>query len=245
MACGDNCTSNDIDNIREALSQEMDFPLADVEMENEQLDEREQAAINDLAEAIAKSEDAQKSFREQFEQRSNLQKGQWGEVATIAEAKSMGHSILSAHPDNPNFKGFDCVSYNTQERELHIWEAKNLGLTTQGVYERNLTAWKNDSERINEKGKKGERGEKDSKYEGYWKDLIQAASNDEDRQNIEQAVNEGRVFFHVRIGPDTRISPTLRDELDNTTVPGAKFDWDSYSYGDMLSLNRDDSGEGE
>lgn len=189
---------------------------------------------NESAECtIRQFERDQQQFRSMFSKLDKVQKGAWGERAVVNEAKNAGHRILLGHSENPTEQGFDCVSYELENNTLHIWEAKNFGETTSAVNSDKMTAWHDET-------KSG------TKYadarEGYarnWKKILDSTSNTTMRDAIKQSISDGRVIYHVRIGPDTRISGNYKHELEAAQVPGSTYEWKQYTYADMLKSQHD------
>jgi hypothetical protein len=168
--------------------------------------------------------ESRQEFRESFDTLGNKEKGNWCERAVIKEADEAGQVILVEHCDNPNAHGFDCVSMDPETRELHLWEAKNYG--NRPVGPRDLTAWQ-------DQNKEGEAREG---YRRSWQDVIDSVPDGPARDAVKKAINEGKVNFHLRLGPETKITPELQRELEEAQVPGAKYDCKRYDYDEFLSI---------
>lgn len=158
-------------------------------------------------------ESIEAQFQEKMSELPSHEKGAWGERVVTAEAKAKDHTILLSHPDKPTAGGFDCVSFDEQADRLHIWEAKNFSGGT--VTEDHLKAWRTERGRDN------------------WGDILDALRGSPLEPRVKQAVNEDRVSFHLRVGPETRISSPLREQLDQTSFPWCDFDWRQYSVEEM------------
>jgi len=153
-------------------------------------------------------------FSERMRDMTRAEKGSWGERAVVAEARADGHTIISGHPDTPTRSGFDCVSFDERRDHLHIWEAKNFEGGT--VTEDTMKAWRTRRTRPN------------------WEEVLQSVRGTDLEPRIKQAVNEGRVTFHVRIGPDTKISHDYLTELQTASFPGGRYDFRQYTAEEML-----------
>lgn len=179
--------------------------------------------INEIDEdEIWKEDDVHLEFRDEFDALDSGEKGSWGERAVIKEADEAGHVILIDHWDKPTASGFDCVSLDPETGELHIWEAKNFG--NHAVDSEKLSAWK-------------DLGRDEKPWEGFkenWDAVVSSVPEGPVRDAVKQAINEGKVHYHLRLGAETRISPELQTELDEANVPGAKYDWKRYSHEYML-----------
>lgn len=162
-------------------------------------------------------EDIEKEFRERFREMESGRKGQWAEVATINEADTANQIVLVDHPDNPNRHGFDCVSIDPSNSRLHIWEAKNYGENTTLKID-HLTAWK-DIE--NEKFRDG--------FLNNVREVIHSVPEGEVRDTVRNSIAEGNVTYHLRVGPETRISKDLEDEIRASLPDGVDFDVRKYS----------------
>jgi len=191
---------------------------------------------NETAESILRrfereqlQEAERKQFQKEFYKLDYSQRGGWGESVVVNEAKETGHIILIEHSDVPLAHGFDCVSYDQGTSTLHIWEAKNFGARSlYDVNTDNVTAWKDEI-------KSGTKyADSRPAYEKNWKAVLDSSNESVTRDDIKLAIAEGRVVFHVRIGPDTKISNDYQQELETSQVPGATYDWKRYTYSDML-----------
>jgi hypothetical protein len=169
-------------------------------------------------------DDAQTQFRQEFGALDAHQRGTWGERVVIGEATKAGHAILAEHFDTPTGRGFDCISYDLTNKQVHIWEVKNWGQDTHAVDSKDVTAWQDQNKYGNPR----------DGYKDNWKDVLGSVPEGPAQDAIRQAVNEGRVVFHLRLGPDTRLTPQLQQELEKANVPGASYDWRRYSYDEML-----------
>ena len=156
---------------------------------------------------------------------SSQQRGAWGERMVVKEATDSGHEILIDHSDIPTKAGFDCASYDNNSRTLHIWEVKNWS-DSNTIGEKDLGAW-HDSE-ID--------GMPRVAYRESWEAVIANASDGSLSDLAKQAINEGRVVFHLRLGPETKVSGGLTTKLESVKVPGASYDWKRYTTGEMLSV---------
>jgi hypothetical protein len=172
------------------------------------------------------NENAQDTFRKEYDALDKNQRGAWCERAVVKEARQMGHTILVEHIDLPNEHGFDCVSLDPKTKELHVWEAKNYGRETGPVTEKDVTAWKD----IGKDGlaRKG--------YQRSWQEAMDKIPDGPDKELVKTAINEGRVTFHLRLGPDTRVNGRYQHELNSSNVPGSQYDCARYTYRDMLKI---------
>lgn len=159
--------------------------------------------------------------KREFHNIQNLEKGSLCERAVIREADQKGHVILVEHSETPNARGFDCVSFEPVKGELHIWEAKNM--PSRDVRNGDLSAWQ-DIDR---------EGNPRDGYRRNWSDVVNSVPEGRARDAVKQAVNEGKVFYHLRVAPETEISNSLRKELDESNVPGAQYDWKQYREEDF------------
>lgn len=174
---------------------------------------------NDMKQENEKEDATESEFESHNTQ--NLEKGTRCERAVIREADQKGHIILVEHSENPSARGFDCVSFEPLKKELHIWEAKNM--PSRDVRNGDLTAWQDTD--LEGNARKG--------YRYNWSDIINSVPEGQVRDVITAAVNEGRVYFHLRITPETEISTSLKKLLDELRVPGAHYDWRQYRPEDM------------
>jgi len=167
--------------------------------------------------------DAELEFRQEMASLDSREKGRWGERAVVKEAEDAGHMTLVDHFDKPTERGFDCVSFDPVKGELHIWEAKNW--ESRAVDTQDLTAWQDQKNGMPREG-----------FRDNWDDVVKSFPEGSARDAVKQAINEGKVTYHLRLGPDTKITPELQKELDEAVVPGAKYDWQRYSYDYMMRL---------
>ena len=96
-----------------------------------------------------------------------------------------------------------------------------------------MTAWQDES--------KGETkyAEARKAYKAAWKEVLfddPNVANSHMRDHVHQAIADGRVVYHLRLGPDTKISDGLKKELETVQVPGSKYDWDRYTYDYVLKI---------
>jgi len=159
---------------------------------------------------------SQEAFRSIMADLSSHERGSWGEQAVLDEAKRYGHRILLKHEGKKaTAPGYDCVSWDGHT--LHLWEAKNYSA---------------------KEGKKGivrELGALDvakrlANAKQFLKDL---SVDDPERPAIAQAIEQDRVQWHIRLGPDTDISFKPLDELVWGSVD---VHW--YSYKEMMQVYR-------
>ncbi len=167
----------------------------------------------------------QEAFHKKFEALTNHERGSWGERAALKEAEALGHVILVEHVNIPTEAGFDCVSRDPKTNELHIWEVKNW--SSRPTISNDLTAWQDTRDGYPRKG-----------YRRNWENILEPLESSV-RNLIIQAINEGKVTFHLRLGPETRISQTLQQILEEANIPGAKYDWKRYTHRYMMSLISD------
>lgn len=156
---------------------------------------------------------------------SSQQRGAWGERMVVKEAADSGHEILIDHSGVPTKAGFDCASYDINSRTLHIWEVKNWS-DSNTIGEKDLGAW-HDS---------GSDGMPREAYRESWETVISNASDGNLSNLAKQAINEGRVMFHLRLGPETKVAGGLTTKLEGTKVPGAIYDWKRYAMEEMLTV---------
>jgi hypothetical protein len=190
--------------------------------------ERAESKLRSLERQQQTPSDAQAHFRQEFNKMDSARKGTWGERVTRGEASRSGHEILKEHSDNPTEQGFDNITYDPQSDTVHIWEVKNWGADSHPVGTRDVTAWHD----VRKDGlpRPG--------FERNWKKVVHSAADGSPQQDkIKQAVNEGRVIYHLRLVPDTRLSSELRNELETASNPGTDYDWGQYSYEDMFKVN--------
>lgn len=180
--------------------------------------------------SIRRLERDQQQFRREFSKLDKAQKGTWGERVVTSEAENAGHKVLLGHSENPTEQGFDCASYDEATKTLHIWEVKNFGDKTGAVNSDKVTAFQDET-------KSGTKyADARPGYERNWQKVLDAAPDIAMRDAIKQSIAEGRVVFHIRLGPDTKISEGYKQELETTQVPGATYDWKQYAYADMLKV---------
>jgi len=158
---------------------------------------------------------------QKVEKLTSQEKGTVGERAVIREAEQAGHVILVEHSENSTAQGFDCVSIEPVKGELHVWEAKNM--PSRDVRADDLTAWRDVDKSGNPR--KG--------YRRSWDAVVNSVPEGPVKDAVKQAVNEGKVYFHLRVAPETEISPSLKKELDEANIPGAHYDWKKYREEDM------------
>jgi len=160
--------------------------------------------------------DLRNKFRQEMDSLSALERGAWGEKAVVEEARDRSHRILSEHTETPTTPGYDCVSWDG--RTLHIWEAKNYSWNEQvdspGIAQ-SASAWEAERSLPN--------------VENF---LSELPLDDPERRTIARAVDENRVEWHLRLGPDT-------DSAFVPRPPGhGDYDVRRYSYGYMLRIRR-------
>jgi len=173
---------------------------------------------------VDQKNDTRELYRQEFDALDSRKKGSWGERAVIKEADDLGHVILLDHWDAPNLHGFDCVSYDPERGELHIWEAKNWNGK---LSERDLTAWQDITQH----------GEPRKGFRDSWCEIIRSIPEGPVRNSVKDAINEGRVYYHLRTGPETEITAKLEERLLNdASVPGANYDYKKYSHDYMRNI---------
>ncbi|MCX7840843.1 MAG: hypothetical protein N2559_15520 [Anaerolineae bacterium] len=145
-------------------------------------------------------------FRNAMAEMSAQERGEWGERAVLQEARNHGHQILVEHHDKTTTPGYDCVSWDG--KSLHIWEAKNWSGTVT-----DLSAITPERMRANVE------------------QLLDHIANHPERASIVDAIQNDRVQWHIRVGPDADVSFKPLESLgwDNVEVR-------QYSYDEMLKL---------
>jgi hypothetical protein len=158
------------------------------------------------------------NFVNLFEGLDSKIKGTWAEQATIKEAISLEHIILVDHPENPNKSGFDCVSIDPTNSKLHIWEAKNYGQDTR-LSVNNLTAWED-----------VKNGEFRKGYLESVREIIKSVPDGKVRDTVQKSILEGNVSYHLRIGPETKLSSHLEENIREILPLDTEFDIQKYSH---------------
>jgi len=152
------------------------------------------------------------------------------EAQVVAEASSRGQYVLIAHPGNPNAQGVDVVSFDLKTRILHIWEAKDWG--SRSVGGKDLTALMNawGLPTPKQEAKHGREAGSYARERGraMWTAILDAAPSPAFREAIKDAINSGRVEFHLRGGRDTRFTKgAIEDFIADS--PGSKGDVGNYN----------------
>ena len=172
-----------------------------------------------------KIKEEEKEFKERFYEMDSGSKGRWAEIATINEADSAKQVVLVDHPDNPNKRGFDCVSIDPETSRLHVWEAKNYGENTSLRVE-HLTAWKD-----------VENGQFREGFLNNVREVIHSVPEGEVRDTVRKSIAEGNVTYHLRVGPETRISKDLEAEIRASLPDGVDLDFKKYSANYMSKFD--------
>jgi len=159
--------------------------------------------------AVAQGTAAQASFRDAMAVQSALERGAWGERAVAREARQGGHRVLLEHRGAATTPGYDCVSWDGET--LHVWEAKNYSAkeTGQASLVSQFGAFDAEKRRAN--------------VAQFLSDL---PSDDADRAAIVQAIQQNRVQWHVRLGPDTTSQPEALLDVEWDIVDLSWYDYD-------------------
>jgi hypothetical protein len=157
----------------------------------------------------------QKEFRNEMQTLSAQERGAWGEFVVSSEVKKLGQRILLEHANQSTLSGYDCVSWDSRNKVLHVWEAKNYSADQERF------GLVNDFSALDFEKRK-ERVEKFLKW---------LPIDDPERIPIVNAIQDNHVQCHIRLGPDTDVKIT----------PLEKLEWDSldvkqYNYAEMLKL---------
>jgi hypothetical protein len=116
--------------------------------------------------------------------------------------------------EKPTTPGYDCVSWDG--RKVHVWEAKNYSVTEKGKAGRAYDLGALDSEKRVRNVKQ-------------FLDPEKLPLDDSKRSAIAQAIQQNRVQWHIRVGPDTDLPFVSLDKLGWESVEARQ-----YSYKDML-----------
>jgi len=138
------------------------------------------------------------AFATEFHELDSGMKGGWGERVVLSEIDAQNQVPLLDHWDEPNRSGFDAVSFDPKTGMLHVWEAKNWDGT---VSEQDLTAWS------------------PARLEPNQQQILNAVPESLARDQVAQALQEGRLEYHLRLGPETDMTRALGERIRQQSFP--------------------------
>ena len=138
------------------------------------------------------------AFATEFHDLSSSMKGGWGERVVLSEIDSQNQVPILDHWDEPNRSGYDAVSFDPITGVIHIWEVKNWDGV---VGEQALTAWT------------------PARFEPNQADILEAIPESLAREQVSQALQDGRIEYHLRLGPETNLTAALAERIRTQNFP--------------------------